>query len=426
MVSTAASDLSNTFNQQSLMPMFQLSLIVFSGLTRLVNAKYLVKTTHKHRMIINSCLMLSGFILITLACFNDSNQLAFYVALISSLLLGVSSALGESTILGFCQYLPDKQMVGAFSSGTGFAGIFGAGFILSMKFMGMSNAQIFLSIIPSALVYYLCFYKLNSSINKLPSILRTTHGTRKSSHEYQLQDFLLTQNQNSVQHSIDRQQHDIMLNKTLNTHEFKKILSKVGYFIINLMLVYFLEYTILTSFCDKISRQMLAEHNDKQIGQPVNSPNNDNYLYVNGYAIMAFSYQIGVFISRSSLSLIKIQKVHLITTLQFVNFVVMLLVSLGGWRLLGESYLVLIFIMIWVGLMGGASYVNVMYWILQSGNTSNDNTTISEMSDNENQGDTMNGLAENEKELALTICTAANDIGILSASLLSLALNFVY
>lgn len=60
-------------------------------------------------------------------------------------------------------------------------------------------------------------------------------------------------------------------------------------------------------------------------------------------------------------------------------------------------------IMIWVGLMGGSSYVNVMYLIMKTDN-----------------------LKDNEKELALTICTAANDIGILSASLLSLILNFTY
>ena len=55
--------------------------------------------------------------------------------------------------------------------------------------------------------------------------------------------------------------------------------------------------------------------------------------------------------------------------------------------------------MAWVGLMGGSSYVNVMYNILESPK-----------------------LLKNEKELALTLTTVCNDIGILSASLLSLLL----
>lgn len=57
-------------------------------------------------------------------------------------------------------------------------------------------------------------------------------------------------------------------------------------------------------------------------------------------------------------------------------------------------------IMVWVGLMGGGSYVNVMYQILESPK-----------------------LQRNEKELALTITTVCNDIGILTASLLALLLD---
>ncbi len=64
------------------------------------------------------------------------------------------------------------------------------------------------------------------------------------------------------------------------------------------------------------------------------------------------------------------------------------------------SYLNLLYIwMIWVGLMGGSSYVNVMYLILEG-----------------------NSLKKSQKELALTLCTAGNDFGILFASLLSLVL----
>ena len=54
--------------------------------------------------------------------------------------------------------------------------------------------------------------------------------------------------------------------------------------------------------------------------------------------------------------------------------------------------------------MGGSSYVNVMYQILES-----------------------KDLLRTEKEIAITVCTAGNDIGILSASILSLILtNTVY
>ena len=61
-------------------------------------------------------------------------------------------------------------------------------------------------------------------------------------------------------------------------------------------------------------------------------------------------------------------------------------------------------LMIWVGLMAGCSYVNVMYQILESPK-----------------------LAKSEKELALTITTVGNDVGILLASLTSFVLSkFVF
>ena len=56
--------------------------------------------------------------------------------------------------------------------------------------------------------------------------------------------------------------------------------------------------------------------------------------------------------------------------------------------------------MIWVGLMAGSSYVNVMYQILES-----------------------QKLMQNEKELALTITTVGNDLGILLASIVSVILT---
>ena len=55
--------------------------------------------------------------------------------------------------------------------------------------------------------------------------------------------------------------------------------------------------------------------------------------------------------------------------------------------------------MVWVGFMGGGSYVNVMYRMLESPN-----------------------LVRREKELALTLTTVFDDIGILTASILSLIL----
>jgi hypothetical protein len=55
---------------------------------------------------------------------------------------------------------------------------------------------------------------------------------------------------------------------------------------------------------------------------------------------------------------------------------------------------------IWVGLMGGASYVNVMHSILE-----------------------LESLEKSEKEMALSLSLVFNDTGVLLASILSLILS---
>lgn len=152
----------------------------------------------------------------------------------------------------------------------------------------------------------------------------------------------------------------------------------------NLIAVYFLEYAILTFCCDVVAKKIKLLNPDKA----------HEYTYANGYAILAFCYQIGVFISRSSLSFIIIRRVEIITLLQFANLIFWVF---NTFFLFVQSYSVLFVIMILVGVMGGTSYVNVMYLILES-----------------------DKLKKNQKELALTLSTAGNDFGILTASVLSL------
>ena len=176
-------------------------------------------------------------------------------------------------------------------------------------------------------------------------------------------------------------------NKNLSFHELKRIFMKVGFFQLNLALVYFFEYMCLTCFADRIMSRINQENPDKK----------EEFLFKQGYVVFAFCYQIGVFISRSSLSLLKIPKVQIMTILQLLNFLFFLLNTIF---LFLDNFYAMFAIMVWVGLMGGSSYVNVMYQILESPE-----------------------LAKNEKELALTLTTICNDIGILTASLLSLLLT---
>ena len=68
-----------------------------------------------------------------------------------------------------------------------------------------------------------------------------------------------------------------------------------------------------------------------------------------------------------------------------------------------ESLLILCPIYVWVGLMGGGAYVNVVHGLLEK-----------------------EDLALEEKESAISLSLMFNDIGILLASILSLLLDNLY
>lgn len=113
--------------------------------------------------------------------------------------------------------------------------------------------------------------------------------------------------------------------------------------------------------------------------------------------IFNFCYQIGVFLSRSSLSVVKIERVWLLSLLQLCNF---LFFGLNAFLVFCTNIYVLFAITVFVGLMGGATYVNVVYLIKQSPK-----------------------LAHAQKELAMTLCSVFMDLGILLATVTSLVLT---
>lgn len=79
--------------------------------------------------------MALGFLLIIICTAFPVYTFMFYLSLAAAVFIGFS-ALGESVVLGYLKEFP-SEMVGFFSSGTGFAGIFGAGYIILTKAIGL-------------------------------------------------------------------------------------------------------------------------------------------------------------------------------------------------------------------------------------------------------------------------------------------------
>lgn len=93
------------------------------------------------------------------------------------------------------------------------------------------------------------------------------------------------------------------------------------------------------------------------------------FLLVNSYVVTQLCYQLGVLCSRSSLACVRVRRVEILTALQCINAVLWFIqaktlvvaASPGDSDTEEKLALVLFAYMFFVGLLGGASYVNVFY-----------------------------------------------------------------
>ena len=131
-----------------------------------------------------------------------------------------------------------------------------------------------------------------------------------------------------------------------------KCTGYVLYFSIHLAAVYFFEYVISVGFA------AAAE------GTSDDTNNSSDYWIRNSYQVFSFCYQFGVLLSRSSLSIVQFENVWPLTLLQAGNFVLFLFQVLnpGSFMPLWLQFVAMVF----VGLLGGAMYVNVFALVMKN------------------------------------------------------------
>lgn len=115
----------------------------FAGvITRYVNGAYGVNISHLKRIQMVTIFSIISFVGIATASLNTESIWFFYLALFSSIFIGVAQAFGEAIIIGFLKVFPTILM-GDFGSGTGFTGPFATVFLLVMRASGVHDAIIF-------------------------------------------------------------------------------------------------------------------------------------------------------------------------------------------------------------------------------------------------------------------------------------------
>jgi hypothetical protein len=139
-----------------------------SLITRYANGTIFVNIRHLVRFWIATMLALAAFALIAFASYMGDHAAPdedvkgyFKWAVIAAVLVGMASAMGEATFLGYCNSFP-KNVVGFVSSGTGCAGLTGTGGLLIMQGAGLSNEVIFMVASPTLLIYIGAALWLNS------------------------------------------------------------------------------------------------------------------------------------------------------------------------------------------------------------------------------------------------------------------------
>ena len=362
-VLSASKKLCEKFNKKDFIPFFSGSLVLFSILLKIINSKYLVKIRHKIRILVASILIITGILFIMLSIFVN----IFFISIIGTIFVGLGTSFGSITILGFIKGF-DPDIVVGFSSGTGFAGVFGSIYYEIMDLFHFNEYESFSFLIFGFIIYFLIFIWFIRLKKHFDFLLRETD---------------LENNDDSLNDNIENKEAEI--NQKLNYQNFCPIIKKNIYYSLNLGFVYFFEYFCITTLAT------IAADNYKK----------DNYVHKNCFQILQIMYQIGVAISRSSLDIIKVPYLTIITFCQFFFFLLWLYFSF----IITINIYFLFFAMFIVGLLGGLSFVNTHYFFYSDKN-----------------------IMKSEKEISIVFISSFTDICIVSNSIIGFFIieNFDY
>ncbi|EKE42796.1 BTN1 protein, putative [Entamoeba nuttalli P19] len=388
-VNSAASSLCSFFKADKWNPLI-LWCNVFAGLIlRILNILFLYKIPIKIRLLFSTIFNLVGLfgmvLCILLQEYTQTTSFIFFgLCLFMILIIGGVQSFAESVILSYSGRFP-PEMVNGWSSGTGFAGVAGSGLYLFFTGLNIPNTISFTCLTPFCVIYAIVFFfmiKPEVSRNEEQQILiNDTNNDRKQEKEHNEYDSIKEELKNELDLMIDEQKEEGTFLEKL-----KSGIKMTWWLGTNLTLIYFFEYVINPGAI------YVAFNKEK-------SEESNNFFIKNFYEVLAFCYQLGVFISRSSLPLFKIKPVWILTIIQCVLCIFMSIQGNLHFMYNEWGIWLMIVIMLVVGLVGGSGYVQVMYWILTK------------------------QMKKEQRELGISFVTILNTLAVLASSLLSLLLN---
>lgn len=415
LIMSAAASLAEGYGLKKLVALITWANIFFGIFARLLNMFIVTRVSYNVRITAMTLSSLLGILFVSFATpmGRYNNVSAFVVMLIGVVLIGTASTYGESVMLAFIQRYPDS-IVGAWSSGTGISGVAASLIFLGLTSAGLTQQQMFLVSIPLCIIYWLCFMLGMVSPRKVLVATRA-NGKREDIIIYCLEGeedahICLLRERALARHDVVSVSAEYEIKMIMNiravswgrmpavhkpepsaeegdglyypccrvicgclspSNGLRRWWRDVGpdlIFMHNTMIWFFFNFAVV--YIAEYAAQLMAPFSFY-----CEPEWKDNFWVKNSYVVCQFCYQFGVLISRSSLLIVKIPYVGVISIIQVINAVcwivqarVLYIKSNTKSRQVGLSFILFAW-MIFIGLMGGASYVNVLYLILKRSTT---------------------------------------------------------
>ncbi|KAI1269666.1 protein btn-1 [Xylariaceae sp. FL1019] len=327
-----------------------------SFFTKLIAPYFIHRVPYSIRIIFFAVVSSVGMLMIALTPSDKSVGIKMAGVILASL----SSGGGELSFLGLTHFYGHLSLA-AWGSGTGAAGLVGAGlYVLLTDWIGFSVKN---SLLASA---FLPVIMLISFFLILP---RQPLRQATKAQEYQpvpdpdevephdIEDFVddtATENGTSsllgpgppiASTALSAERADWWSKMQANLKRTKSLFFP---YMLPLLLVYVAEYTINQG----VSPTLLFPLDSSPFSE-----------YRDFYPMYGFLYQLGVFISRSSIAFIRVRHLYLPSLLQVGNLAVLTLHSLLNF--IPNVYIIFL-IIFWEGLLGGAVYVNTFAEIMEN------------------------------------------------------------
>lgn len=409
LVISAADSLAAEYSMKRLVALISFANVFFGIVARILNAYVANRVSFNARMTFMVTLTVTGLLLTAfsgpIGGYNDS--ICFGIVILGVCCSGTAYSYGECVALTYIQRYP-SFVVGAWGSGTGASGVITSVLYILLTNNGVKKETIFLASAPLTIFYWTAFCIGLVAPHK---VIDVTHENGKMTHHVLLRgkeeeiierlsaesgaivsDYrieMLSNLRGLSWRSIPQYPFPDRVKETLDIHDDPEdmhssccncclgscspgnpirrwwhsngldivfVHKSMWWFYFNVAAVYICGYA--SQFMAPFSFECKTEWEE-------------NFFVRNSYPITQVCYQVGVFFSRTSLAFFQIPYVGVLSILQLINSIIWFIQAktlfIGSASSekneVGLSFILFV-LMLFVGLVGGASYVNCFFLIL--------------------------------------------------------------